>query len=80
MTRVGLIGAGVVGSSWALVFARAGGRTGRELLQVAIEVRAQQPQLLGVLQEQLPRGRQPQRPRAHHQHRADQRLERAQPL
>ena len=24
MTRVGLIGAGVVGSSWALVFARAG--------------------------------------------------------
>ena len=53
---------------------------GRQLLQVALQVGAQQAQLLGVLEQQLPRVGGPQRARAHDEHRADLRLQRAQAL
>ena len=71
---------GVDGDRDALVLARAAGGAGRQLLQVALQVGAQQAHLLGVLEQQLPRRCGPQRPAAHDEHRAHLRFERAQAL
>jgi hypothetical protein len=48
--------------------------------QVALEVGAQQPHLLGVLEQQVTGGGGLERPAAHDQNGADLRLQRAQPL
>ncbi|MNT46267.1 hypothetical protein D3C72_1828980 [compost metagenome] len=49
-------------------------------MQFLLQIGAQQAQLLGVLEQQLPGRRGPQRPAAHHQHRAHLCLQRTQAL
>ena len=53
---------------------------GASSLQVAFQVGAQQPQLLGVLEQQVPGRGRPERAAAHDEHGAHLRLQRAQPL
>jgi hypothetical protein len=71
---------GVDGDGDALVLARAAGGAGRQFLQVALQVGAQQAQLLGVLEQQLPGRGGLERPTAHDEHRSHLRLQRAQTL
>jgi hypothetical protein len=71
---------GVDGDGDALVLATAAGGAGCQLLQVAFQVGAQQAQLFGVLEQQLPRRGGPQGTTAHDEHGADLRLQRPQAL
>jgi hypothetical protein len=71
---------GVDGDGDALFLAAAAGGAGRQLLQVALQVGAQQAHLLGVLEQQLPGRGGLERAAAHDQHRAHLRLQRAQAL
>ncbi len=71
---------GVDGDGDALVLAPTARRAGRQLLQVTFQVGPQQAQLLGVLEQQLPRGGGPQGAAAHDENRAHLCLQRPQTL